>query len=93
VIYSPNAPAVKGREALQSWVATFPPIEELAFTDIEIWGHGDYAYAMSGYAFSVEGSPPDKGKQLWVFRRTEVSGWKVMALSYNSDLPVPDQQG
>lgn len=92
VVYSPNAPAVRGREVLQSWVSAFPPIQELAFVDREIWGQGDYAFALSGYTFSVEGSPPDKGKQLWVFQRTDGLGWEVKALSYSSDLPVPGQQ-
>lgn len=90
VIYSPNASAVRGREALRSWVSTFPPIQELAFVDREIWGQGDYAFALSGYTFSVEGSPPDIGKQLWVFQRIDGSSWEVKALSYNSDLPVPE---
>ena len=92
VIYSPNAPAVRGREVLRSWVSAFPPIEELAFVDREIWGQGNYAFALSGYTFSVEGSPPDQGKQLWVFQRTDGSSWEVKALSYSSDLPVPEQR-
>jgi len=92
VIYSPNAPAVKGREVLRSWVATFPPIQDLAFLEVEIWGQGDYAYAMSDYRFSVEGSPLDTGKQLWVFHRAEGSSWEIMVLSYSSDLPVPELQ-
>jgi len=91
VIYSPNTPAVRGREFLRSWVSAFPPTEELAFVDREIWGQGDYAFALSGYTFSVEGSPPDQGKQLWVFQRTD-TGWEVEALSYNSDLPIPEQR-
>ncbi|MGD8698652.1 MAG: nuclear transport factor 2 family protein [Gemmatimonadales bacterium] len=92
VIYAPNESAVKGREALRSWVAAFPPIQELAFVDRQIWGQGDYAFALSGYRYSVEGAPPDEGKQLWVFYRTEDSSWEVKALSYSSDLPIPDQQ-
>jgi TonB family protein len=91
VIYPPNAPAIGGREELLSWVATFPPIEDLAFFDVAIWGQGNYAYAMSGYTFSVEGSPPDTGKQLWVFHRTESSGWEVMVVGYSSDLPGAEQ--
>jgi hypothetical protein len=34
--------------------------------------------------------PPDNGKQLVVFHR-ETSGWKVVACSFNSDLPMPSQ--
>jgi ketosteroid isomerase-like protein len=92
VIYSPNAPAVRGRDALQSWVGGFPPIQELEFFDVEKWGQGDYAFALSAYRFAVEGGPLDTGKQLWVLRRSEASRWEVMALSYSSDLPVPMPQ-
>jgi len=90
VVYAPNAPAVKGREALRSFVAAFPPIEDLEFFDVEIWGQADYAYAMSGYRYSVEGGTPDSGKQLWVFHRVEGSTWEITILSYSSDLPLPD---
>ena len=77
---------------LRNWVTGFPPIQDLAFVDIEIRGQGDYAYAMSGYRFSVEGSPEDVGKQLWVFHRVEGSSWEIAVLSYSSDLPAPGQQ-
>jgi len=92
VIYSPNEPLVRGRDVLQDWADSFPPIEELAFLDVQVWGQGDYAYAMTGYTFNVEGGDPDTGKQLWVFHRTEGSSWEVMVVSYNSDLPVAEQQ-
>jgi len=90
VIYSPNALAVKGREALRSFVAAFPPMQSLEFFDVEIWGQGDYAFAMSGYRYSVEGAPPDTGKQLWVFHRVEDATWGISVLSYSSDLPEPE---
>lgn len=88
VIYPPNAPAVKGRAVIQRWGEAFPPIEDLTFFDVQVWGQGDYAYGTSGYSFTVAGSPPDTGKQLWAFRRSAGAGWEVVAASYNSDLPV-----
>lgn len=88
VIYSPNAPAVKGRTVIQRWGESFPPVEDLTFFDVQVWGQGDYAYGTSGYSFTVEGAPPDTGKQLWAFRRSGGAGWEVVAASYNSDLPV-----
>ncbi len=92
VIYPPNAPSVRGRAVIQRWGEAFPAIEDLTFFDVQVWGEGDYAYGTSGYAFTVEGSPPDTGKQLWAFRRSAGAGWEVVAASYNSDLPVPGRQ-
>jgi ketosteroid isomerase-like protein len=89
VIYSPNIPMLKGRAVIQKWGEAFPPITELTFSNVEVWGQGNLAYATSGYTFATKGSPVDTGKQLWVFRRGPGARWEVVAASYNSDLPVP----
>ena len=91
VIYSPNAPAVSGRAVIQQWGESFPPIEDLTWFDVQLWGQGDFAYGTSGYAFSVEGSPADTGKQLWAFRRGADGRWEIVAASSNSDLPLPQE--
>jgi ketosteroid isomerase-like protein len=90
VIYPPNAPMVGGRGVIQTWGESFPPIEDLTFFDVQLWGQGDFAYGTSAYAFTLEGFPPDTGKQLWAFRRAADGRWEVAAASYNSDLPVPE---
>ena len=92
VIYSPNAPAVSGRAAIQEWGETFPPIQDLTWFNVQVWGQGDLAYGTSGYAFTMEGLPPDTGKQLWAFRRAAGGNWEVAAASYNSDLTLPGEQ-
>ena len=89
VIYSPNTPMIKGRAVIQKWGETFPPVTELTFSNVEVRGQGDVAYAASGYAFATQGSPVDSGKQLWVFRRRPGARWEVAAASYSSDLPAP----
>jgi ketosteroid isomerase-like protein len=92
VIYSPNAPAIRGRTVIQEWGESFPPIQDLTWFDVQVWGQGDLAYGTSGYAFTVEGFPPDTGKQLWAFRRAADGRWEIVAVSYNSDLPVLGEQ-
>ena len=88
VIYSPNSPAVKGRATIQKWAQGIARIQELSFSDVQIWGQGDYAYATSAYRFAVTGAATDIGKQLWAFRRTAAKNWEVLVASYSSDLPA-----
>jgi ketosteroid isomerase-like protein len=90
VLHPPNGPAVRGRAALQQWGEAFPPVEAIDFSNVQVSGEGSLAYGTSGYALTIKGQPPDTGKQLGVFRRG-TGGWEVVAVSFNSDLPLPGQ--
>jgi len=85
----PNAPVARGQAELLAWGQAFPPIERFAFSDVQVWGEGNFAYGVSGYALKVKDLPADNGKQLCVFRRGQDGRWRVVAASFNSDLPVP----
>ena len=89
LLQTPNAPTVKGRPELQEWGHAFPKIEELVFSGVEVRGEGSLAWGTSGYTLRVKGQAPDTGKQLVVFRRAADGLWKIVAASFNSDLPVP----
>ena len=91
VLHPPNAPMVNGREAIQAWGEAFPPVQELSFSNIQVSGQADLAYGTCAYSMTLEGSPPDTGKQLVVFHRDASGEWEVVAVSFNSDLPVPEQ--
>jgi ketosteroid isomerase-like protein len=93
VLQPPNTAAVKGRPALLAWAKTLPPVETAAFTNVQVWGDGNLSYGTSGYTFTLQGLPPDTGKQLWVSRRAPSGKWEVVAVSFNSDLAMPGQQG
>jgi ketosteroid isomerase-like protein len=85
----PNAPTLKGRLQLLAWGQAFPPIERLAFFNVETWGEGNIAYGTSTYTLEMKDRPSDTGKQLVVFRRAADGRWNVVAASFSSDLPVP----
>jgi hypothetical protein len=85
----PNAKTVSGRGGLLAWANAFPPLDELAFTNVKIAGEGNMAYGSSDYALKVQGAPPDTGKQLGVFRRAAGGKWEIVGVSFSSDLPVP----
>ena len=88
VLHPPNSAAVRGRDAIQKWGEAFPPVEALEFSDVQVFGEGNVAYVTTAYALTIRGLPPDTGKQLGVVRRT-TSGWEIVAVSFNSDLPLP----
>jgi ketosteroid isomerase-like protein len=93
VLQPPNAPTVTGRPALLAWGQAFPPVQDLTFSDVHVAGEGNLAYGTSSYSLTIQGAPTDTGKQLVVFRRGTNGEWQVVAVSFNSDLPVPGQAG
>lgn len=92
VFHAPNQPAVVGRAAILAWGQAMPPIESVDFTNVQVWGSGDVAWGVSDYTLALQGVPPDTGKQLGVVQR--VNGeWQVVAVSFNTDLPLPAAAG
>lgn len=87
VFYPPNQAAARGRAALRAFGEQFPEIEAAELSNVHIFGEGNLAYFTSTYSLKLKGLPPDTGNQLGVLRRG-VSGWQVVAGSFNSDLPL-----
>jgi len=90
ILHPPHGPAVHGRQGLIEWGHAFPPVDDLRFFDVRLFGVGEVVYATSAYSLRLKGLPPDTGKQLAVIRRGP-DGWTVLAVSFNSDLPLPGQ--
>jgi ketosteroid isomerase-like protein len=93
LLQPPNGPTVRGRTQLRAWGEAFPPIERLAFSDVQTWGEGSIAYGTSGYTLEMKDGTTDTGKQLVVFRRDVDGRWSVVAGSYSSDLTGPGTGG
>ena len=90
VVHSPNGPAIRGRSAIREWHERFPPIEGINFSNLQVFGEGNVAYATYGYSLKITDLPADTGKALAVVRRG-ASGWEFVVASYNSDLSAPGQ--
>jgi ketosteroid isomerase-like protein len=83
-----NMPVVRGRAAIQKWGESGQKVTSLSFSDIQIHGRGDLAWATSAYSLKVEGVPDqDRGKQLVVLQRQPDGTWLTAAGSVSSDLP------
>ena len=87
----PGTPTIRGREALYGFGENDSPVAlSVSFSDIEIHGSGDWAWATSSYTMTVEGAEgPDRGKQLVVLQRQPDGTWLTAAAHVSSDLPPP----
>ena len=86
VFLPPNMKTASGRANIAAWPKTLPRIEDVAFSNVRVWGEGNVAYGTSAYTLKLEGVPADTGKQLAVFRRSPGGEWAVVAAAFSSDL-------
>ena len=91
----PNAPAAKGRaaiEAMHKTMATMVEFSQLKITATDTKFVGDLAYEAGTYTQTVTpkgGKPmPDKGKYLVLLKKVEGGEWQVVYSIYNSDVPL-----
>jgi len=93
VVNPPNAEPIRGREAIISWLQSFPPFSNFKVEQAEVGGVGDFAYVYGTYSMviTLPDSMPvqDKGKYLEVWKRQRDGSWKVTFDIFNSDLPLP----
>jgi len=87
----PNGPAVQGREAIQKWMAQFPPMSTFTIDAVDIDGRGDLAYVRGNYNLTMNppGAAPasDRGKFVEIWRKQSDGSWKMKWDIFNSDLP------
>ena len=84
-------PMIRGREALYEFGENDSPVAlSASFSDIEIHGSGDWAWATSTTVLTFEGvEGPSPGKQLVVLQRQPDGTWLTAAVHASSDLPPP----
>lgn len=89
----PNAPAIRGRDAIRAVVVDLPPIPKYDVTIESVDGCGDFAVVTGGYALTVQltnSAAPieDTGRYLHVFRRID-GEWLMTYDIFSSDRPLP----
>lgn len=93
----PHAPIVQGKEAIRSaWaqlLATPGLNMDWQITKIDVSAAGDMAYTLYKYEMTMSGpnGEPihDKGKDMAVWSRLSDGTWKIVADTFNSDMPLP----
>jgi ketosteroid isomerase-like protein len=89
----PNAPLIKGLADIEASLAAFN-LTEFAQTLEEVDGRGDLGYARGTYVSTgmVEGVPvTEQGKWIAIVQKQPDGSWLAKAVSWNSDLPLPEQ--
>lgn len=89
----PNEPSVKGRAAIQAWLARFPPMTAFKLENVKIEGRDDLAYVLGTYTLTITppGAPApitDSGKFVEIRRRQSDGRWLVAVDMFSSDLPL-----
>lgn len=93
IIFPPNAPALKGHEAILGLIQALPPMSDYKQETQEIVGFGDFAYDRETYSVTI--TPPglpaykDTGNITWIWRKQADGLWKLWREIWNSDLPAP----
>jgi ketosteroid isomerase-like protein len=87
VFMPPNKPLLRGRASLKGFYDGLinGGSKDLKLTPADVAGHGPLAYESGSYSM-VNGTVPDRGKYLFIFRNMNGS-WKIEYTSWSSDLP------
>jgi len=93
----PNAPMLKGKEAIRKWASELTAQPGFAVTwqpvQVEVSRTGDIGYEIVTYQMTLnnpKGKPvTDRGKGITVWQKQPDGSWKVVADSFSSDLPPP----
>jgi uncharacterized protein (TIGR02246 family) len=93
----PHAPIVQGKEAIRSAWAQFLTIPGLKIdwqiTKVDVSRVGDMAYTLYKYQMTMSGpngaAVTDKGKDMSVWIKQSDGTWKMVADTFNSDMPFP----
>ena len=94
---APNAPAAKGRAAIEAYHKAFGQqwmMHGMTITSGELKVHGDYAYDAGTYKQSLmpmKGGAvaDDHGKYLVLLKKDGSGHWWITHAIYNSDVPPP----
>jgi uncharacterized protein (TIGR02246 family) len=93
----PNAPAAKGRAAIEAFHKAFGQqwmMHGMTITSGELKVHGDYAYDTGTYKQSLmpmKGGAvaDDHGKYVVLLKKDGSGNWWISHAIYNSDMPLP----
>ncbi len=93
----PHAPIVQGRAAIRSaWeqLLAIPGLKiDWQVTKVAISRAGDMAYTLYKYEMTMSGPDgvpvTDRGKDMSVWEKQSDGTWKMVADTFNSDMPLP----
>ena len=95
--FPPNAPLIKGKEAIREFVSEAMAHPDFAVSHelgkVEVSRSGDLAYLTYAYELTLndpEGKPvTDRGKDIYILQKQPDGAWKIVIDIWNSDQPPP----
>lgn len=91
--FLPNAPAIKGREAIVALLQTFPPVLDYRQTRLEFEGFGQFVYDLEKWSMTSKlsgaSTVTDTGRLIWIWRKQTDGSWKVWREMSSSDVAAP----
>ncbi|MCI0706322.1 MAG: DUF4440 domain-containing protein [Ignavibacteriae bacterium] len=96
----PNEPMVKGKQAIQDWIAGMNQsgmkTSSMTFTVSDVQASGTIAYEIGTYSWTGSmGDMPsmtDNGKYVAIWKQQADGSWKVAAEMWNTDIPMPPME-
>ena len=92
MVFPPNAPALKGQDAIAAFMVAFPPLSDFKQESIEVEGNGDLLYDCGSFSWTMTlpGAAPVKetGKYIQIWRKQVDGSWKMSREIFNSDVPA-----
>jgi uncharacterized protein (TIGR02246 family) len=93
----PNAPIANGKEAIRAGWAAFLSSPGLSIdwqnTKLGVSRSGDLAFTVYAYQLTMQGPDgkpiADHGKDIAVWKKQPDGSWKMVADTFNSDVPPP----
>ena len=91
IMVPPNHPDIRGRAAIEAFLASFPPFSDYRLETLEIDGQGDVAYERGTNSMTLTppgGAPAEwRSKYLVIYRRQTDGSWKVSREIFTPDAP------
>ena len=93
----PHAPIVEGKDAIRAAWSQLLAIPNLTInwqiTKLAISSSGDMGYTLYKYEMTMQGQNGeaihDLGKDMAIWKKESDGKWKIIADTFNSDLPLP----
>jgi ketosteroid isomerase-like protein len=98
VMLAPNQAPIRGRAAIQVFLASFPPFSDYRLETLELEGRGDMAYerGTTSMPLTAPGQPPAawRSHYLVIWRKQGDGSWKVSREIFTPDAPPtsPERQ-
>jgi len=91
IMVPPNHPDIRGRAAIEAFLASFPPFSDYRLETLEIDGQGDLAYERGTNSMTLTppgGAPAEwRSKYLVIYRKQADGSWKVSREIFTPDAP------